>query len=142
MIEEIELDGQLCAIILPVAHDEQGIQFFTPNALSQQLASMSYAASKVIPSHVHNPVLREVTYTQEALFIRKGKIRVDFYTERQEYRKSRILGAGDVVLLIAGGHGFEVLEELNMVEVKQGPYAGDLDKTRFVPVLPAELNFD
>ena len=55
---------------------------------------------------------------------------------------SRVLGAGDVILLIAGGHGFEVLEELNMIEVKQGPYVGDADKTRFAAELPSKLNFE
>ena len=140
--EEIVIDGHLCAIILPADFDEPGIQFFTSNDLSQQLASMSYSAGKVIPAHTHNLVRREVSYSQEALFIRKGKVRVDFYTQRQEYRKSRVLGAGDVILLIAGGHGFEVLEDLNMVEVKQGPYFGDTDKTRFVPAMPPKLNFE
>jgi hypothetical protein len=142
MKEEIVIDGHLCAIILPADFDEPGIQFFTSNDLSQQLASMSYSAGKVIPAHTHNLVRREVSYSQEALFIRKGKVRVDFYTQRQEYRKSRVLGAGDVILLIAGGHGFEVLEEVNMVEVKQGPYFGDTDKTRFVPATPPKLNFE
>ena len=142
MKEEIVIDGHLCAIILPADFDEPGIQFFTSNDLSQQLASMSYSAGKVIPAHTHNLVRREVSYSQEALFIRKGKVRVDFYTQRQEYRKSRVLGAGDVILLIAGGHGFEVLEDLNMVEVKQGPYFGDTDKTRFVPAMPLKLNFE
>jgi mannose-6-phosphate isomerase-like protein (cupin superfamily) len=142
MKEEIVIDGHLCAIILPADFDESGIQFFTSNDLSQQLASMSYSAGKVIPAHTHNLVRREVSYSQEALFIRKGKMRVDFYTQRQEYRKSRVLGAGDVILLIAGGHGFEVLEDLNMVEVKQGPYFGDTDKTRFVPAMPLKLNFE
>ena len=102
---------------------------------------MSYGPGKVIPAHTHNLVPREVSYTQEALFIRKGKVRVDFYTQQQEYRLSRVLGAGDVVLLIAGGHGFEVLEDLNMIEVKQGPYVGDADKTRFAAKLPPKLNF-
>ena len=94
----------------------------------------------MIPAHTHNPVRREVSYTQEALFIRKGKVRVDFYSQQQEYRTSRVLGTGDVILLISGGHGFEVLEDLNMVEVKQGPYVGDTDKTRFEAVLPRSLN--
>src|SRR5258708_1591573 len=125
MKEEIIIDGQLCAIILPASYDEPGIQFVTSNDLSQQLASMSYTSGKVIPAHTHNPVRREVSYTQETLFIRKGKVRVDFYTRQQEYRTSRVLGVGDVILLISGGHGFEVLEDLNMVEVKQGPYAGE-----------------
>ena len=124
------------------AYDEPGIQFFTRDDYSQQLASMSYPAGKVIPAHTHNPVRREVFYTQEALFIRKGKVRVDFYSQQREYRKSRMLGRGDVILLIAGGHGFEVIEELNMVEVKQGPYAGEKDKTRFTAELPAKLNFE
>ena len=142
MKEEIVLDGQLCAVILPANFDEPGIQFFTSNELSQQLASMSYTTGKVIPAHTHNPVHREVSHTQEALFIRKGKVRVDFYTPEREYRKSRVLRAGDVILLISGGHGFEVLEDVNMVEIKQGPYVGDADKTRFVAVLPPKLNFE
>jgi mannose-6-phosphate isomerase-like protein (cupin superfamily) len=142
MKEEIVIDGQICAIILPADFDEPGIHFFTPNDLSQQLASMSYAPGKVIQAHTHNTVRREVSYTQEALFIRKGKVRVDFYTEQREYRMSRVLGTGDVVLLIKGGHGFEVMEDLNMVEVKQGPYVGDADKTRFAAKLPRKLNFE
>ena len=141
MKEEILLDGELCAIIVPASYDEPGIQFFTSNGLSQQLASMSYAPGKVIPAHTHNPVPREVSYTQETLFIRKGKVRVDFYTQQREYRVSRVLGPGDVILLITGGHGFEVLEDLNMIEIKQGPYVGDADKTRFIAESPPKLNF-
>ena len=141
MKEEILIDGELCAIIVFASFDEPGIQFFTSNDLSQQLASMSYAPGKIIPAHTHNPVRRNVSYTQEALFIRKGKVRVDFFTQQREYRVSRVLGPGDVILLITGGHGFEVLEELNMIEVKQGPYVGDADKTRFSTPLPSKLNF-
>lgn len=142
MKEDIIIDGQLCAIVLPAAYDQSGIQFFTANDLSQQLASMSYKPGKIIPAHTHRPVRREVFYTQEALFIRKGKLRVDFYSGDREYRCSRILQTGDVILLIAGGHGFEVLEELNMVEVKQGPYAGDKDKAVFSLGVPSKLNFE
>ena len=142
MKEEIRIEGKVCAVILRAEFDEPGIRFFTPDDFSQQLASMSYKPGKVIPAHTHNPVQREVMHTQETLFIRKGKVRVDFFTEEQVYVTSRVLGAGDVILLIAGGHGFEVLEELNMVEVKQGPYAGDADKTRFEPELPGELRYD
>jgi mannose-6-phosphate isomerase-like protein (cupin superfamily) len=142
MKEDITIDGKLCAVILRASFDEPGIQFFTPNDFSQQLASMSYRPGKVIPAHTHNPVHHEVMHTQETLFIRKGKVRVDFFTQDREYRTSRVLGPGDVILLVSGGHGFEVLEELNMVEVKQGPYAGDADKTRFDPKLPDTLRYD
>ncbi len=80
---------------------------------------------------MHNPIVREVHYTQEVLFIRSGKLRVDFYDEEKHYLKSRVLEGGDTILLASGGHGFEILEELEMFEVKQGPYAGDMDKTLF-----------
>jgi mannose-6-phosphate isomerase-like protein (cupin superfamily) len=134
MHEEIWNKGELLAIIVRSAYDKPGITFFTSNDLSQQLAFMHHPAGKIIEPHVHNPVPREVHYTQEVLFIRRGKVRVDFYDTDQIYLESRILEQGDVILLATGGHGFEVLEELEMLEVKQGPYAGDQDKTRFAAV--------
>ena len=77
---------------------------------------------------MHPPVLREV------LLIKSGRVRVDFYDDAQQYLESRILEAGDVILLAFGGHGFEMLESSEIIEVKQGPYAGEADKTRFAPV--------
>ena len=120
---------------------EQGIHFFTPNELSHQLAFMRHPSGKLIEPHVHNPVPREVQFTQEVLLIRKGKIRVDFYDTDQCYLESRVLGPGDVILLIQGGHGFEVLEEVEMIEVKQGPYVGERDKTRFVGIERSQVKF-
>ncbi|GAK55287.1 conserved hypothetical cytosolic protein [Candidatus Vecturithrix granuli] len=130
-VEKIMEQTSLIAVIVRASYQHDGIEFFTSHELSQQLAYMHHAPGKVIDPHVHNPVSREVFYTQEALFIRKGKLRVDFYGEDKKYLESRILEAGDVILLVAGGHGFEVLEEIEMIEVKQGPYFGDQDKTRF-----------
>jgi mannose-6-phosphate isomerase-like protein (cupin superfamily) len=130
-VEQIEHQGTVLALIVRREFAQPGIHFFTPNELSQQLAFMRHPAGKVIGAHVHNPVTRTVAYTQETLFIRRGRLRVDFYDDSQTYLASRELRGGDVILLIQGGHGFEVLEELEMFEVKQGPYAGDADKTRF-----------
>jgi mannose-6-phosphate isomerase-like protein (cupin superfamily) len=131
MIEQITHQDRLLATIVSHRFNQPGIHFFTPNELSQQLAYMHHPTGKIIPPHVHNAVPREVTYTQEVLFIKSGKLRVDFYNDRQDYLDSRVLEAGDVILLVTGGHGFEVLEEIEMIEVKQGPYVGDRDKTRF-----------
>jgi hypothetical protein len=132
--ESIIHHGQLLAIIIWHQFNKPGIHFFTPDELSQQLAYMRHPTGKIIEPHVHNPVVREVQYTQEALFIKKGKLRIDFYNNQQEYLESRILEAGDVILLVTGGHGFEVLEEIEMIEVKQGPYVGEQDKTRFIGI--------
>ena len=134
MIETIKAGDQILAVIISRDFHEPGIHFFTPNDLSQQLAYMRHPAGKVIDPHVHNPVSRNVHYTQEVLLLKRGKLRADFYDDAQQYLESRVLHGGDVILLATGGHGFEVLEEIEMIEVKQGPYAGDQDKTRFTGV--------
>ena len=121
------------ALIVRATHQSDGPEFFTPGTYSQQLGSLTWPAGHLIAPHLHNPVRREVEFTNEVLFIRHGRIRVDFYSDTQEYLESRELVTGDVILLIRGGHRFEVLEPTSMFEVKQGPYAGESDKTRFVP---------
>jgi len=131
MTEQIANNNQILAIIIKHEYSSKGITFFTPNDFSQQLAYMNHPQGKIIHPHVHNAVKREVLFTKEVLFIKKGKIRTDFYTDEQEYVCSRILESGDIILLAAGGHGFEMLEDTEMFEVKQGPYAGENDKTRF-----------
>ena len=117
MIQKISHENQLFALIVSHEFNKSGVHFFTDDDLSQQLAFMKHPSGKSIQPHIHNPVLREVHYTQEVLLIKKGKLRVDFYTDKQEYLESRILDSGDVILLIQGGHGFEVLEDLEMFEV-------------------------
>jgi len=128
MIERIECDGDLLALIVRSTFREPGVHFFTPGHLSQQLGYMRHPAGHVIGAHVHNPVPRDVVHTSEVLLLRRGRLRVDFYTTAGTYLESRVLEAGDVILLASGGHGFEVLDEVEMIEVKQGPYAGDADK--------------
>lgn len=130
-VEKIFDGEKFLALILRASFRQPGIHFFTPGDLSQQLAFMRHPAGKEIAPHVHNKVPREVHYTQEVLVIMKGVLRVDFYDDAKNYLQSRLLNAGDVVLLATGGHGFTVVEEVEMFEVKQGPYCGESDKTRF-----------
>ena len=125
------LTGETLAIIIKADFQKEGIEFFTPDDYSQQLAYMKHPKGKIIDPHVHNIVKRQVHLTQEVLVIKSGKLRVDFYTDEKEYLESYLLERGDVILLASGGHGFEVIEDLEMYEIKQGPYAGDNDKTRF-----------
>lgn len=134
MLETITQEGRTIAVILRTGYREEGIKFFTPGDFSQQLGYMNRPQGYVIPPHVHNPVLREVQFTKEVLFIKSGKVRVDFYDDDQIYLESHLLHQGDVILLAFGGHGFEILEHSEIIEVKQGPYAGEADKTRFEPI--------
>ena len=139
MIEYIKHNEKVHAIILRHNFDKNGVSFLTPENFSQQLAYMKHPTGKTIQPHFHRPVLREIFFTQEVLLIRRGKLRVDFYDDDQEYLESRILEAGDVILLATGGHGFEVLDEIEMIEVKQGPYAQDKDKIRFEGISSTEM---
>lgn len=141
-IEKIEHSGITLAVILSASYKSDGIQFFTPDDFSQQLGYMNRPAGYVIPPHVHNAVPREVQFTKEVLIIKSGKVRVDFYDEDQNYIRSRVLSRGDVILLAFGGHGFEMIEPTEMIEVKQGPYAGEADKTRFLPVEKSKINLE
>jgi len=139
MIEEIKNNNNLQAIIIRSSYSKEGIEFFTPDDFSQQLAYMNHPRGKVIDPHVHNAVKREVQFTKEVLVIKKGVLRVDFYDDDRNYLESRILNKGDVILLVTGGHGFEILHDIEMIEIKQGPYAGNLDKTRFSGVDKSQI---
>lgn len=133
-VEEIKKKNKLLAMIIRNDYICDGVDFITPNAYSQQVAYMHHPAGKVIDAHVHNLVYRNVVMTQEVLFIKKGVLRVDFYDEYEDYLESRDLHAGDAILLVSGGHGFQALEEVEMIEVKQGPYVGEEDKKRFIGI--------
>ncbi|MBC8120643.1 MAG: hypothetical protein H7Y22_02255 [Gemmatimonadaceae bacterium] len=131
MLEEILWKKQLLAIIVFNQFKAAGTHFFTPDEFSQQLAYMHHPAGKRIEPHLHNPVPCTIERTQEVLIIKRGELRVDFYNNEQQYLESRLLTDGDVILLVSGGHGFEVVSDVEMFEVKQGPYLGTQTKTCF-----------
>jgi hypothetical protein len=131
LIETITHGLEPIALIIRAEYDEPGIRFFTPGSFSQQVAYMKHPKGHKITAHVHNMITRQVLYTQEALVIRKGSVKVKLYTSNKEFIGDRILKTGDLILLCGGGHSFEMLEETSMIEVKQGPFAGEGDKTKF-----------
>jgi hypothetical protein len=133
-IEHVQLGGVLYAIIVRGSYDKPGVHFFTPDHFSQQVGYMAHPAGHVIAAHTHREVARSVHRTQEVLVLRKGRLRVDFYDGHNERQASRIMEAGDVILLVQGGHGFEVIEQCEMFEIKQGPFTGDEDKVLISPV--------
>ncbi len=133
MISMVQHGDILLAIIIKRNYKSEGIKFFTPNHFSQQLGYMNRPAGYSIMPHLHNIIEREVKLTQEVLYVKTGLVRVDFYSSKKEYLESKILQSGDIILLADGGHGFKMLEDSEIIEIKQGPYSGDMDKTRFEP---------
>jgi hypothetical protein len=131
MIKNIEFNNEVLAIIISPNYEKKGIEFYTPDDYSQQVGYMNRDKNYVIEPHVHLRQSRNINYTNEVLIVKKGKVKVDFYTDLKEFIKSEIIKTGDLILLIKGGHGFEFLEESQLIEIKQGPYIGEIDKERF-----------
>lgn len=133
LIERVLHGDVELAVIIRQGTSQPGIEFFTPSHYGQQLGRMVRPKGYAIQPHVHNAVERSVSLTQEVLFVRRGRVRVDFYLPTHDYLESRVLEQGDVILLTHGGHGFQMLESSELIEVKQGPYLGVEDKIRFNP---------
>jgi len=139
ILSEISRDGveyiynanDLYAIILRNEFKAESVTFFTSKDLPQQLGYLPLRKGQIIQAHIHRNVNRNIIATSEVLFIKKGKVKVNFYNNFKQYIFSKIINEGDVILLCSGGHGFEILEETIMIEVKQGPYAGIHDKEKF-----------
>jgi hypothetical protein len=130
-LEYVYHDGELYCVIMKDNYKSSKIEFFTPDSFSQQLGFLPHKKGNVIKPHKHKINKREIFYTQEVLFIKKGKVRVNFYDKGHLNIGSEELNSGDVILLCSGGHSFEILEDTIMIEVKQGPYMGEEDKERF-----------
>ena len=142
LLENVFEGEKLLAIILRTDFKKEGIDFFTPPDFSQQLGYMNRPKGYKIQPHIHQKIERTIQLTQEVLFIKKGLVRVDFYKSNKTYLISKLLNQGDVILLSSGGHGFEMLENSEIIEVKQGPFAGNIDKTRFEFVSEKEIDLN
>ena len=130
-ISKIVSDGKLFAIIIKNNFRTQGIHFFTDDSDTQQVAYMQHDKGHIIQNHYHNEIKREVLFTKEVLVMKKGQLKCLFFDDKQNLISTQIIETGDVLVLIAGGHGFECISDVEMFEIKQGPYVGNEDKTRF-----------
>lgn len=110
-----------------------GLNFFSQDDDFIQVGIWGYDAGKSLKAHIHNEVSREVLWTQEVLFVRNGSIQANVYDTSENKVAEIVVSKGDVIILLRGGHGYDILEDSTQVlEVKNGPYVGpDLDRRRF-----------
>ena len=131
MIEKIEWAGETLALILRAAFDERGVNFVTTEDSPLQVGVLKHPQGFQIKPHVHTASARTIHSIQEVLHIAYGSVRVNFYDNSGEPVGTVVINMGDTILLVAGGHGFDILEDSKIIEVKQGPYRGvDQDKKR------------
>ncbi len=132
MIEKIIYENTLYAIIISKNFSFDGIKFFTDDNSPQQIGYMRRPKNYKINPHVHLKKTRIIEDTNEVLFIKSGRVKINFYKQSKEFLTSRELSCGDTILLASGGHGITMLEDSEIIEVKQGPYIEDSDKERFL----------
>ena len=131
--EHIHAGEQLIAIIVSRDHNPPSTEFVTTSDLNLQVGLIKYPAGGVIQPHVHRPLERHIVGTGEVLLVRSGKVELSLYDDERQPVAQRILQQGDLLLLVSGGHGFRMLEDTVLLEVKQGPYTGLDEKERFEP---------
>lgn len=122
----IKQKGKIIAIVFKKTLRAKGVRFLTPDDYTLQLGLLEHPKGKILNDHQHNPRVKYwVNTTQEFLYLEKGKVKVKFFDDNWGLVEEEILRAGDFLLHISGGHGFEVLEKCRMIEIKQGPYPGE-----------------
>ena len=105
--------------------------FITPPEFKQQVGFIVYPAGGEVKRHLHLPLERHLIGTSEVLVIQKGHCLADIYNDDRELVATRELKAGDVMLMVGGGHGFRILEDTVFLEIKQGPFLPVAEKEHF-----------
>ena len=132
MVEKIFYKKKLLALIVRGTYrKKKGITFFTPNESTKQFGYIKHKKKYIIKPHLHKKRITKILYTTEVILLLKGTLRVDFYNDAKNYLFSKILKQKDIIMLVHGGHGFKVLKEVEMLEIKQGPYSLIKDKIKF-----------
>ena len=129
MIQKIEYRNRLLALVVRASYEEEGVNFLTPNDNPLQLGVLKHRQGTAIRPHTHRSLPRVVEQVQEVLHVARGEIEVSFYGKKGKRIRSTTVRSGDTILLVSGGHGFSILKDSKIIEVKQGPYYGpDEDK--------------
>jgi len=123
-VEKIELNNKLFALIARKGPQPDGVNFFTRESNSLQLGFIKHEKGSQVKPHTHKRQKKVIEDVQEILHIEYGKAEVNIYDDNGEKIASSILNEGDTILLVCGGHGFKILEDSKILEVKQGPYHG------------------
>ncbi len=131
MIDKIEWEGRIFALILRQDYEPEGVNFVTSEDSPLQLGILKHQRGHKIKPHIHKSSPKTINEVYEVLHIAYGKVEAEFYESAGEKIGGTVLNSGDTILLISGGHGFNILEDSKIIEVKQGPYHGiEEDKVR------------
>lgn len=130
-VEHILFEDKPLAYIIRSEIVPKTTTFLTPSEFKQQVGFVVYPRGGEIQRHVHRPVERHLIGTSEVILVRQGRCEIDIYDNQRQLVTTEELREGDILLMVDGGHGFRMLEDTVLLEIKQGPYTGVEDKERF-----------
>ena len=123
-VETVEHAGTRYAEIIRADTHVPITKFFSPNDSSFQFGLLAHQAGFVEAPHYHKPVERTISDLQQMLVVQRGVVAVDFFDEQGNRFREVVLRAGDGILLVHGTHSVRVLEDMQCISVKQGPFLG------------------
>ncbi len=130
-VEHIMWHDQHIATIIRRDYLPDKTTFVTPDSYYQQAGFVVYPRGGIVRRHMHLPIQRHLVGTSEALIVRKGRVEAELFGLDKTPLGIWILEEGDIILLVAGGHGFRCLEDTVFLEIKQGPYTALAEKETF-----------
>ena len=130
-IEKIESKGKILVYLIRGKQKVVKTQFITPPTANLQVGHIVYPAGSIIPKHLHKEIHREIDRTEEVLVVKEGSSEFDIYNDEKKLIATRKVKKGDIIIIATGGHGFRVIKNLVLLEIKQGPYTGIDEKERF-----------
>jgi len=130
--EIIYAKGERLAIYLSSSSWGKGLNFLTEDKDFIQVGIWGHDKDMKLQPHMHNELRRDISRTQEVIFVKSGKVAAYIFDEKENLVRKLELHPGDVLILLKGGHGYEILEDDTCVlEVKNGPYLGaEVDRRR------------
>ena len=133
-LEVIESNGTRYAEIIWADSRVSKTTFFSPAESSFQFGLLAHEAGFVEAPHYHKPVKREIDDLQQMFVVQRGVVQVDLFDDDGNLLRSVVLKAADAIVLIHGVHAIKVLEDMQCLSVKQGPFLGDQNDKVFVKV--------
>lgn len=133
-IEIVEYNGTKYAEIIWATEKVEKTTFFSPADSSFQFGLLAHNAGFVEPPHFHKPVERTISDLQQMFVVQRGVVVVDLYSDEGNLLREIQMHAGDAIVLIHGVHAIRVLEDMQCISVKQGPYLGEAEDKVFVEV--------
>ena len=124
-LDFIERSGVRYAEVIWADHRVEKTTFFSPANSSFQFGLLAHDGGYEEPPHFHRPFEQTIDDLQQMFVVQFGVVAVDLYDDDGALIQTVTLRAGDAIVLIHGTHAIRVIERMQCISVKQGPFLGD-----------------